>query len=248
MRARFALVLGILAMAIATFGSPPLAPQSAAGASTPPAKAPADEYFGKLNMSLLGVNNVYHDVSIRAGSSTTDPNLINLADDATEALSAWAHKYPHDPDLARSYYLAFRVYAKIWTIDAQQRAWTLLNAIPQRWPSSYFAKLVKADLAIGFTEHYYAAALPCPTPTPTPAPTATPSPTPSPSPSPTPAPKHRQRQPQPTPAPTPSPTPTPMPTPTPTPTTTTTPNPTPTPLPGHPRIVIVPAPCLTPSS
>jgi len=149
--------------------------------------APGDEYFGRMKMSFLGINNTFHDEAIRAGDYTTDTGIINKVAFADEALEAWAHKYPGDPQLARSYFLAIAMYKKIYMPDAQQKAWTYMHVLTSRFGSTYFGKLEKADLARGFTEHYFAAAQMCPTPLPSgvtvPAnvtPAATPTPVPAP--------------------------------------------------------------------
>jgi hypothetical protein len=135
--------------------------------------APADEYFGRVKMSYLGMNNTFRDSAISSGTHTTDPGIINKVMLAEDALEAWARKYPHDPQLARTYFLATQVERKIWVKGNQERAWIYLNRLVHLFPDSYFGKTLKRDLAIGFTEHYYAPAEPCATPTP--LPTASPS-------------------------------------------------------------------------
>jgi hypothetical protein len=230
--------------------------------------APADEYFGRLKMSYLGMNNTFHDVAIEAGDHTTNPALVNKIAFAEDALESWGHRYPHDPQLARTYFLATRADSKIWIKANQDRAWSYLNRLVQLFPDSYFAKIVKRDIQIGFTEHYYADPVPCPTASPTPTPTEVPTPTPTP----TPEPRRRGRAPSPTPTPTATASPTPTPTPTPRPTPTTVvlgpnlhaeilpqpcvppPTPTPTPTPAAtatPAIsptpaAVVPAPSTSP--
>jgi hypothetical protein len=181
--------------------------------------APGDEYFGRMKMSYLGINNTFHDDAIRAGAYTTDPRLIGHVSFADEALTAWSRKYPNDPQLARSYFLAFQLYRKVWTPDGQQKAWNYANIVIRKWPSSFFGKALKKDLSIGFTEHYFATAAPCPAITPAASPTprgATPTPSPSPSPSPTPTPTPAPGQPKvdilPVPCLTPTPSPSPIPT------------------------------------
>lgn len=176
--------------------------------------APGDEYFGRMKMSYLGINNTFHDDAIRAGAYTTDPRLVNSVQWADEALNAWAKKYPQDPQLARSYFLAFQMYRKVWTQDAQQKAWDYANIVIQKWPSSFFGKALKKDLSIGYTEHYFASPVPCAVliasasgkPSPTPSPTSTPTPTP------TPAPGQPKVEILPVPCLTPTPSPSPVPT------------------------------------
>jgi len=147
--------------------------------------APGDEYFGKMKLSYLGINNTFHDETIRAGDYTTDSNIINKVGFADDALQAWASKYPGDPELARSYFLAITMYKKIYTQTYQEKAFNYMHVIVARFGTSYFGKLEKADLARGFTEHYFANAQICPTPLPsgvtvdtTPSATATPQPAP----------------------------------------------------------------------
>ena len=180
--------------------------------------APGDEYFGRMKMSYLGINNTFHDEYIRAGAYTTDPNLINKVNFADEALTSWAHKYPGDPQLARSYFLAIQVYKKIYIKQYQDKAWQYMHTLTSpTFATTYFGKLEKTDLAKGFTEHYFANAELCPTPEPTETPT--------------PSGKHGA------PAPTPTPTETPTP----------TPAPTPTPKPGQPKVEVIVPPCVKPS-
>jgi hypothetical protein len=128
--------------------------------------APGDEYFGRMKMSYLGINNTFHDEAIRAGDYTTDSGIISKVNFADEALEQWSHRYPGDPQLARSYFLAIAVYKKIYTQEAQQKAWQYMHMLVGRFGGTYFGKLEKADLARGFTEHYFALPTVCPTPLP----------------------------------------------------------------------------------
>lgn len=132
--------------------------------------APGDEYFGRLKLSYLGVENTFHDAAIRAGAYTTDPGFMRNLGFANESLTIWAHKYPNDPELARAYFLAAQSFAKVYTQPGQKLAWYYLNTITQKFPNSYFGRLVRKDLQIGFTEHYFAPAYACGTmPPPIPA-------------------------------------------------------------------------------
>lgn len=203
--------------------------------------APADEYFGRMKMSFLGINNTFRDAAISSGDHTTDPNIVSKVAFADEALRDWAQRYPHDPQLARSYFLAIREEKKIWLKPNQERAWIYMNRIVSLFPTSYFGKLVKKDVAIGFTEHYYADAVPCATPTPEPTPVETPTPAATA----TPAPQRRSRSRA---TPTPEPTPTPTPEPTPTPSPSPTPVPTPQVLGKGLKVQIETPPCIPPAT
>jgi hypothetical protein len=136
--------------------------------------APGDEYFGKMKMSYLGINNTHRDETIRAGANTVDSGIINKVGFADDALDAWQRKYPLDPDLARSFFLAIRMHQKIYTQQMQERAWTYMHLETTRFGSTYFGKLEKAEIARGFTEHYYGPAAFCGVVTPAPLPTPSP--------------------------------------------------------------------------
>jgi hypothetical protein len=182
--------------------------------------APADEYFGRMKMSYLGMNNTFRDAAISSGEHTTDPVIINKVMLAEDALEAWARKYPRDPQLARTYFLAAQVERKIWIKANQDRAWIYLNRVIEQFPASFFGKFLKRDLAVGFTQHYYASPAPCATPSPLPDAVASDAPASSSSPSPAPTETTLARGlkvqiipqacvPAPTPSPSPSPSPVP---------------------------------------
>jgi hypothetical protein len=148
--------------------------------------APGDEYFGRMKMSYLGIDNTYKDGAISAGAYTTDPRLISKLDFATEALRRWAAKYPNDPQLARTYYLGILVLRKVYTQGEQQMTWEFMQILVTKYKNTYFGKTIRASLTSdGFTEHWFGLAQLCPTPLPagvqpetTPAATPVPSPLP----------------------------------------------------------------------
>ncbi len=128
--------------------------------------APGDEYFGRMKMSYLGIDNTYKDGVISAGAYTTDPHLIAKLDFATEALRRWAAKYPNDPELARSYFLAVQVLRKVYTQPEQQVTWEFMHLLVVKYGNTYFGKTEKTAIAQGYTEHWFALAQLCPTPLP----------------------------------------------------------------------------------
>ncbi|MEO9097577.1 MAG: hypothetical protein ABI346_05305 [Candidatus Baltobacteraceae bacterium] len=162
--------------------------------------APADKYFGRLRLSYLGINNTFTDATHAAGDYTTDNGIPNKVDFAMESLNDWQNQYPRDSHLARSYFLGQLSLKKIWIRKYQDKAWAYMQRLIGLYPTTYFGKAVKADLARGFTENYFADPIPCeaaslPKPEPTtldngkykiaihPAPCIEESPTPEPAPS-----------------------------------------------------------------
>ena len=136
--------------------------------------APGDQYFGRLKMSYLGINNTFRDDAIRAGAYTTNSGLISSVNFADEALRDWAHRYPGDPQLARSYFLAIQAMSKLYVQPEQERAYHYMLVLVKKFPHTYFGKVMKESLARGFTEHWYMAPQPCGS-TGVPSPVATPS-------------------------------------------------------------------------
>ena len=147
--------------------------------------APGDEYFGRMKMSYLGIDNTYKDGAISAGAYTTDPRLISKLDFATEALQKWAAKYPSDPQLPRTYFLGVQVLRKVYTQPEQQKTWEFMQILVTKYGNTYFGKVAKTTISNGFTEHWFGLAQLCPTPLPPGVmPEATPVATPVPSPAP----------------------------------------------------------------
>jgi hypothetical protein len=142
--------------------------------------APADEYFGKMKLSYLGIDNTFRDQSVRAGSHTTDSSVIGKADWAADALRDWQRKYPKDPQLARSLFLGSQTYLKIWTKDGQEQAASYLIELQTKFPSTYFGKQAKSELHKGLTMHVQEATPPCIVLSNTVMPTPVPVPTPNP--------------------------------------------------------------------
>jgi len=219
--------------------------------------APADEYFGKMKLSFLGINNTFRDQAVRAGDHTVDGSVISRVEIANDALRDWRRKYPLDPQLARSLFLGAKAYLKIWTTAAQTQAAALLIELRNKFPTTFFGKQARSSLQKGFTMHVYGAAQPCTlipdmaTPTPAPVPTPNPKynikvsvedapcfvPSPSPSPSPSgsaalPSVTPSGRVPSPSASPTASSSPSPLPSAGPSPTPSPSAGPSPTPLPS----------------
>ncbi len=80
--------------------------------------APADEYFGKLKMSILGIRNTIKDqgakVDYYPDKADGTLNAIALTEDA---LHDWQRKYPCDSWLPGSIYALEHFYAKLHTAD-----------------------------------------------------------------------------------------------------------------------------------
>jgi hypothetical protein len=161
-----------------------------------PGLAPADEYFGKLGMSVLGVRNKVKDLGAEADvHPEKGAQVLGNALWVEDAMRDWAKKYPFDRWLPRYAYALEQMYERIPGNDAHRRAVKQVSYLTAYFPQTLYGKVGRAKLAAG---------VPMPDPSdppvnltelqrlalidgkviPTIPPAATPVPTPSPSPSP----------------------------------------------------------------
>ncbi|HTD37134.1 MAG TPA: hypothetical protein VK669_06455 [Candidatus Limnocylindrales bacterium] len=211
-------LLAALALAAFTLGTIPLASPAAPAASAkkrvaakksvaarkPAAKkvagyhprngpAPADEYFGRLQMSVLGVRNKVKDLGLDADFHPEhDKAVLGSAIWVEDAMRDWAKKYPFDKWLPRYAYALEQMYEHIPGDEAHRRAVKQISYLTAYFPQTVYGKVGRAKLAMG---------VPTPDPSETPAivetdlqrlalldgkvtPTLPPAPTPKPSPSP----------------------------------------------------------------
>lgn len=98
-------------------------PQYAAAATHTVRVAPADEYFGRLKMSILGIGNQLRDLALRL-QYTPDKSeaILGSAAMVEDAMRDWEHKYPGDPWLAKDVYQLTSLYAHIRTTHGRSCA------------------------------------------------------------------------------------------------------------------------------
>lgn len=66
------------------------------------AVAPADEYFGRLKMSVLGIANVIRDMRTRVETQPErTPSIFGGLANVADAIRSWEMKYPHDTWIAK---------------------------------------------------------------------------------------------------------------------------------------------------
>jgi len=110
--------------------------------------APADEYFGYLKLSILGIRNktrdlgLYYDVNHDIAQQT-----FTGAVDTEEAIHDWESKYRRDPLLPRAVFFLQRLYAKILTAESRERAARTANWLFGDFGASPQAKELRKILA-----------------------------------------------------------------------------------------------------
>jgi hypothetical protein len=117
--------LGVLAIAFLAS----VVPAIAADATL----APADEYFGRFNLSVLAIANSIRDSGTRIDAGADPHDLIAgpLAF-ATDAMHAWEAQYPNDPWIAKDLLALEAVYLKMPTdtafrLASRTEAWLLAD-------------------------------------------------------------------------------------------------------------------------
>ncbi len=121
--------------------------QTAAAAATK--VAPADEYFGPLEMSILGIRNSIKDAANRLDQ---DPNsnvedALKHAVTVEESVRDWEAKYPADNWLPRTILSLHRLYSRIPTEEASRHAAETASWLTTRYAYSDEAQAVQRELA-----------------------------------------------------------------------------------------------------
>lgn len=121
-----------------------IVPAAGTSATNP---APADEYFGRLKMSILGIRNHLNAV---AREIESDPSRGQAAVDSLtlteESLKEWEQKYPRDPWLARTVYMLVHVYAKMPRDVGHAHAVRTLSWLLAKYPGSEFAQTALSEV------------------------------------------------------------------------------------------------------
>ena len=129
--------------------------------------APADEYFGPLKMSILGIRNTIHDLGARYDVNHAIGDQTYKSAQLTErAIHDWEKRYPHDGQVPKAIYLIQRLYTKVLTQESRDRA-----IYVEKWMFSDYAKSPQGKQLKKTVAAEHLAPIPPPTPgaTPTPA-------------------------------------------------------------------------------
>src|SRR5579884_2790477 len=125
-----------------------LLPALAAGHAAAPIRvAPADEYFGRLKMSILGIRNQLRDLGLRLQYAPDKGEaVLGSAAMVEDALRDWEHKYPADPWLAKSVYDLTALYAHVTTPHGHAQALHAMRWLMMRYGHSSYAMQARAQI------------------------------------------------------------------------------------------------------
>jgi hypothetical protein len=116
-----------------------------------PVVAPADEYFGRMKLSILGIGNIMHDTKLREAydpaHAADNYAKLSLAEDALED---WAAKYPQDTWLpGKAYYMSHEFWA-MNTPDGDRAAERCRALLLSRFAASRYSLRARTEVASMF--------------------------------------------------------------------------------------------------
>lgn len=104
--------------------------------------APADRYFGRMKMSILGIRNSLKDLGAEA--DVRPDNAAHIFDKVVfveDALHDWQRHFPLDPWIPKYAYSLAQVYGKLNTEDARAHRESTLAWLHATYPRSEYAQL-----------------------------------------------------------------------------------------------------------
>jgi hypothetical protein len=111
-------------------------------ATTTSSLAPADRYFGRLEMSILGIRNSLKDLAARADAHPEDAEYIfDKAVLVEDSLMNWANQFPRDPWVPKFTFALAQLYGKLDMDDARSRRILMLDWLSGTYPESEYAQL-----------------------------------------------------------------------------------------------------------
>jgi hypothetical protein len=124
-----------------------VAAPGAAQSTTLAKAAPADEYFGPLKMSILGIRNTLKDefVRLESAADVDTGDAFRHAAFVEKSIREWERKYPADSWLARSVLALHRVYVRIGSDEADRSAAQTAAWLLERYPNSPEAALIRSE-------------------------------------------------------------------------------------------------------
>ncbi len=111
--------------------------------------APADEYFGPLKLSYIGMRNTIRDLGLRYDvNHDIAAQTVASAQLTERAVHDWERKYPHDTQIPKTIYLLQRLYTKVLTLDARAHAHACAMWLFGDYGKSGQARQLKKTLAV----------------------------------------------------------------------------------------------------
>ena len=150
------IILGALALSLApglAFAAvtKPAPVHTVTHAAPAPKVAPADEYFGRMKMSILGITNSIHDTGLHEKYDPQNAGKYYTTLALTEdALQDWSHKYPQDSWIPRRAYDMSHEFWLMHTPQANAQAQACRNILFRQFPKNHYAVLARRESAAAY--------------------------------------------------------------------------------------------------
>ena len=106
--------------------------------------APADEYFGRMKMSILGIRNSIRDANISfSGDPTSVARTLTACHWAEDAIEDWGNKYPDDSWLPGMMLSLGHLYARIHGAEAHLQETRMLVWVHAHYRGSKFERAIR---------------------------------------------------------------------------------------------------------
>jgi hypothetical protein len=123
-----------LALAMPALAAPALAVR-------PSDLAPADRYFGRMKMSILGIRNSLKDLSADADARPDQArHILDKVLFVDDALRDWQRHFPRDPWIPKYTYALAELYGKLQVDEARLRRTRTLAWLVATYPKSEYAR------------------------------------------------------------------------------------------------------------
>ena len=111
--------------------------------------APADEYFGRLKLSILGIRNTIKDMGLKADADPAHAaaSVMGAVALTEDAMRDWQKKYPQDTWIPPAIFSLERLYAKVDNDEARAHAKAAMAWLVHDYPKSAPAKIGQKELA-----------------------------------------------------------------------------------------------------
>lgn len=109
--------------------------------------APADEYFGRLKLSILGIRNTIRDMGYKVDANPEHKMALNAVALTEDAMHDWEAKYPKDSWIPPAILSLERLYAKVDSDEARAHAKFAMVWLVRDYPATAPGKTGKKELA-----------------------------------------------------------------------------------------------------
>lgn len=109
--------------------------------------APADEYFGRLKLSILGIRNTIKDMGFKVDADPAHKMALNAIALTEDAMHDWEKKYPKDSWIPPAILSLERLYAKVDSDEARLHAKYTMAWLVRDYPATAPGKIGKKELA-----------------------------------------------------------------------------------------------------